>query len=415
MNGASVSVKKPSDSTVTGVSLGLLAALTLGPLLLEPRPVDFLPPYSSAIETAVGAAFVLLLMGLALAVRSRLDRPSEPRAARNIALFAGLAALLTLLHWVEVDHQPKLERWQREHYVKLFNHELEAPHNFRPLPYGFARLVERCTHNWTFAYLSYRWFFMFWFLWASYRLARLFLNSDRTLLTVVLLVVFYPLSVLRYWGQLADPLSHSLFVLAFIYLLEDRPLALAAALALGVLAKETIVIVAPAYLACYWRRGWRAWGITAGLGGACVAAFLAARLPLGWRPSHDSINGTPGLLFGTNLGFGTPLAETSAHLWENYFHPLLFVGVFLPVLVWRWRHIDLRLRALFLTVTPLLLASSAGFGWLYESRNYMPLLPLLATMALSPPDAPAQAEWKDTSGAAAPRPGAAHARVDERP
>src|SRR5262249_31232257 len=177
-------------------------------------------------------------MGLALLTRARLDRPSEPHATRNIALFAVLAGLMTLVHWIAVDSRPEPREWQSNLYVRLLNGEYEAPHNYRPLPYGFARLVERLTHNWTFACLSYRWFFTFWFVWASYRLARRYLDSKRALLTLLPLVLFYPISILHYEGQLTDPVSHALFALAFIYLLEDRPLALAAALALGVVAKE---------------------------------------------------------------------------------------------------------------------------------------------------------------------------------
>ena len=209
------------------------------------------------------------------------------------------------------------------------------------------------------------------------------MNPDRALITLVPLVVLYPLSVVYYRGQLTDPLSHMLFVMAFIYLLEDRPLALAAAPAPGVLAKETAVIVAPAYLACYWRRGRRALFITVGLGSACLAAFLAARLPLGWQPGYDSINGTSGLMIGTNLGVGTPITSSSVPLPVNYLHPLLFVGIFVPSIARNWPRIDPRLRALYLTVTPLLLLSNVCFGWLYESRNYMPLVPLQATMLLA--------------------------------
>jgi hypothetical protein len=374
----------PPHRALTAASFALLAALTLGPLLLEPRPVAILPPYASVIATVLGMALVLLLMGLALIVRIRLDRPGEPHATRNVLLFAVLAGLMTLAHWVEVDSRPYPHEWQTNSYVQILNREYEAPHNYRPLPYGFARLVERITHDWTFACVSYRWFFTFWFVSASYRLARLYLTPNRALLTLVPLAVLYPLSVLYYWGQLTDPLSHTLFVQAFIYLLEDRPLALAAALALGVAAKETAVIVAPAYLACYRRRGWRAWLVTAFLGAACVAAFLAMRLPLGWRPGYDNINGTSGLMIGTNLGFGEPIATSTVPLSENYLHPLLFVGMFVPPLAWRWRRIDPRLRALCLTVAPLLLLSNVCFGWLYESRNYMPLVPLLATMSVPP-------------------------------
>jgi hypothetical protein len=395
MNVDASSSRPPAPAAITGASLGLLAVLTVGPLLLEPRPADFLPPYSSTAATGFGVTVVLLLMGLALVVRVRLDRLSEPRAAGNVVLFAVLAGLMTLIHWIEVDRLPDPAAWQRELYVGVLNHNFEAPHNYRPLPYGFTRLIEWITRDWTFACLSYRWFFTFWFVWASYRLARLFLNPNRALLALVPLAVLYPLSVLHYLGQLTDPLSHVLFVLAFMYLLEDRPIALAAALALGVLAKETAVIVAPAYLACYGRRGWRAWGITAGLGAACVAAFLVARLPLGWWPGYDNINGTTGLMIGTNLGFGEPIANLIVPLWVNYLHPLLFIGTFVPILAWRWRRIDPRLRALCLTVTPLLLISNVCFGWLYESRNYVPLLTLLTTMALPAAGASAQSDRKE--------------------
>jgi len=353
--------------------------VTIGPLLLEPSSVDFLPAYASIIATGFSMAVVLGLMAVALIVRAELDRSSEPHAARNIVLFAVLAGLMTLMHWIEVDREEYAHDWQTNAYVKILNHEFEAPHNYRPLPYGFTRLIERITHDWMFSCLSYRWFFTFWFVWASYRLARRYLNPHRALLTLLPLVLLYPLSVLRYAGQLTDPLSHALFVLAFLYLLEDRPLALAAALALGIATKETVVIVAPAYLACYWRRGWRSWFITAGLGAACVAAFLAARVPLGWRLGFNSINGTTGLMIGSNLGIGVVRYKRPLPLWENYLHPLLFVGVFVPGIVWGWRRIDPHLRALCLVVTPLLLMSNVCFGWVYESRNYMPLVPLLCT------------------------------------
>jgi hypothetical protein len=365
----------------------LLALLAVAPLL-GARPVDFLPPYASETATAASEAAVVLLMGLVLAVRARLDRRTEPNAGLCMLLFAALAAGMTWCHWVEVDSDPVRMSWQRDDpgagYLTVLNRQGEAPHKYRPLPYGFVRLLEEVTHDWYFAVAVHRWFFTCWFLWAAHRFARLFLSPIRALLTLVPLVLLYPLSVLDYFGQPTDPISHTLFVLSLVYLIEDRPAALAAALALGVLAKETAVIVVPAYLACYWRRGWRALFVTAGLGAACVAAFLAARLPLGWGPGYDDINGTSGLMIGTNLGLGEPIASTSVPLSENYLHPLLFIGTFVPFIAWRWRHVDPRLRALCLTLTPLLLASNVSFGWLYESRNYMPLVPLLATAAMPP-------------------------------
>jgi hypothetical protein len=193
-------------------------------------------------------------------------------------------------------------------------------------------------------------------------------------------VLLYPFSVMYYWGQLTDPLSHALFMLALIYVVQDRWLILAAALALGVMAKETVLLVTVSYFACYWRKGWPTLCKTVLLGAACVAAYFAVRLPISGRVGSDVINGT-GLMIGTNLGIGEPIATTYVPLSMNYLHPLLFIGPFLPFLILGWRRIDGRLQAIGLTLVPLLLLSNLCFGWMYESRNYMPLVPLLATMA----------------------------------
>jgi hypothetical protein len=379
----------PRHRWLTWLGFSLLGLLAVVPLVAEPRPVGLLPPYASALTAWGSKAVVVALLAAAVAVRARADRDREPRAGLLALAFAGLAGLLTVCHWVEVDRVPVKAAWQREKYLQIFNHEGDpenpfgAPHNFRPLPYGFARAVERLTRDWCFACTAYRWFFTYWFVWAWHRFARLFLPPRPALLALLPLPLLYPLSVLYYWGQLTDPVSHTLFVLAMIFIVQNRPLALAAALALGVVAKETAVLLVPAYLACWWRRGLPALATTAGLGTACVAAYLAVRLPLGWRPGYGAINGTEGLMVGTNLGIGTPLYHGAAPTYENYLHPLLFVGVFLPPIAWGWRRLDDRLRALCLTLVPLLLLSNLCFGWMYESRNYVPLVPLLATAALA--------------------------------
>jgi hypothetical protein len=371
------------------LALLLVALVALLPLLVEPRPIGFLPAPSSVLAACGSKAIIALLMALAVGVGAWMDHGREARPWRLALLFAGLAALLTACHWVEVDRSPMKAQWQRDLYLKVFNHEGDpenpfgAPHNFRPLPYGFVRSLEHLTGDWWFACLAYRWFFNYWFIWGWYRFARLFLAPRQALLTLLPLPLLYPLSVLYYWGQLTDPLSHALFVLALLWIVEDRPAELAAALALGVLAKETAVILVPAYGLCWWRRGLPALLRTGALGVVCVAAYLAARVPLGWRPGYGAINGTEGLMIGTNLGIGTPLYYGVAPVWMNYLHPLLFVGIFLPPIAWGWRRLDRRLRVLCLTVVPLLLLSNLCFGWLYESRNYVPLVPLLATAVLA--------------------------------
>lgn len=382
----------PRYRWLTWLGLLLVALLSLPPLVAEPHPVAFVPPPAAPI-TAASKALVVLLMTVAVGVRAWADRGDEPRPGLLALALVGLAGILVACHWYEVDRFPSTETWQRDKYLDILNHRSDAPHQYRPLPYGFTRTLERATGDWWFACVAYRWFFTYWLLWAAHRLARRFLGPVPAAATLAPLLLLYPLSVLYYLGQLTDPLSHALFVLALVYAVEDRWPALLAALALGVLAKESAVVLVPGYLAC--RLGALPAGAEArfpaarlllrtfALGLGCVAAFLAVRLPLGWRPGNEEMNGLPQLMVGTNLGIGKPIAWTFVPLYQNYLQPLLFVGPFLPPIAWGWRRLDGRLRGLVVTVPPLLLFSNLCYGWMYESRNYVPLLPLLATAALA--------------------------------
>jgi hypothetical protein len=372
------------------LGLGLVAVLSLAPLLFERLPADAVPPYASAVAAWGSKAAVVVVMLAAVAWRAAADRRDEPHAFALAGLFVTLAGLMTACHWYVIDRPPHLEAWQFGLYGDVLNHRLEdgvryrIPHQFRPLPYGFVRSLEWLTGDWHFSCAAYRCFFTYWFVWGSYRFARLFLAARWALGTLVPLVLLYPLSIWHYAGQLTDPLSHALFVLAMVYAVEDRWLPLAAALGLGVLAKETVVLMVPAYWACYWRRP-VAFLRACVLGAVCVAAFLGARLPLGWQPGAKNMNGTERLMIQDNLGIGEPMYNPAAPRSHNYLHPAVFVGTFLPFVAWHWRRTDRRLKALFLVLTPLLLLSNLCFGWMYESRNYMPLVPLLATMALGAP------------------------------
>jgi hypothetical protein len=365
------------------LGLLLVAALSLPPLLLERPEVRPVAPYASAVMAWASRASVLLAMLGAIGAAAWGARAEDERAVRVVPPLVLLAGLMTAWHWYWLDNDDVLAAWQRQMYFDILNHARDAPHQFRALPYGFARSLEHVTGDWTFACVAYRWFFTYWFVWGCYRFARLWLPVAPALVTLLPVGALYPLSVWYYWGQLTDPLSHALFVFAFVYVVRDRTARLAAALALGVLAKETVVLMVPVYWACYWRGGLRPLLKAVALGAVCVAAFLAARLPLGWYPGYEKINGTERLMVLDNLGIAEPVYTAGAPLYQNYLQPALFVLPFVPLIVWGWQRLDRRLKVMCLTLTPLLLLSNLCFGWLYESRNYMPLVPLLATAALS--------------------------------
>jgi hypothetical protein len=368
--------------------LGLLvvAALSVAPLLLERPEVTPVEAYSSPVFVWASKAVVVAALFAAIRVATWAASADDSWAVWVELPLAVLAGLLVAWHWYWVDsnaeHVPPT--WQWDMYFDILNHRRDAPHQFRALPYGFARTLEHVTGDWTFSCVAYRWFFSWWFVWGCYRFARLWFSGPLSLLTLLPVAALYPLSVLYYWGQLTDPLSHALFVFACIWVVRDRTALLVASLFLGVLAKETVILMVPAYWACYWRGGVRPLLKTAALGAACVAAFLAARLPFGWGPGYGQINGTQALMVLDNLGFPPPDRpyQPAAPIFMNYLHPALFVLPFVPFIVWGWRQIDARLKALLLVLVPLVLLSNLCFGWMYESRNYVPLLPLLGTAAL---------------------------------
>jgi hypothetical protein len=372
------------------IGLLLVAALSLPPLLFEHPEVKPVEPYQSAVAAWGSKALVLAAMLGTIAFAAWAIRDDDPWALRLVLPLALMAGLMTAWHWYWRDRVAFIADWQREMYFDILNRQRDAPHQFRALPYGFARSLEHVTGDWAFSCAAYRWFFTYWFVWGCYRFARLWLPAALSLVTLLPVGLLYPLSIWYYLGQLTDPLSHALFVFALICTVRDRTALLAASLALGVLAKETVVLMVPAYWACYWRGGWRPLLKAAALGAACLAAFLAARLPYGWYPGYEKINGTEQLMILDNLGIGERHYTAAAPLFQNYLQPALFVLPFVPFIAWGWRRLDGRLKALCLTLTPLLLLSNLCFGWMYESRNYMPLLPLLGTAALLASRSPRQ-------------------------
>jgi hypothetical protein len=277
--------------------------------------------------------------------------------------------------------------FQHIHYRYILHlgsgpYEACVPHGFRPLSYGFVRTLELATGDWPFSCLAYRWFFQFWFLWGAYRFAALYVSPAAALAAPMICALYYPLSIMRYQGQLTDPVSHALFALGLVWIVQDRRGLLLAALVLGMLAKETAVLLVPAYWACHRRQGARAMLWSAAFLVVCTAAFLATRWPLGWRPG-SSLNGVDGtMLFWANFAPRESDYQTFVPLLERWLHPLAFVVPFVPLVVWGWRQAAPSLRALTLTVVPLMIGVHVTMSWSYESRNYMPALPVLAVYAV---------------------------------
>ena len=368
------------------IGTGILGVLSILPLVRDTHPVQL---FSSGSGLWSGYILVSMAMLAVIGLRAWVDKKSDPWALWLALVFIFIAAAMTSWHWLTLDARRQMYLWQQDSYLQILNHTYGAPHQYRMLPYGFTRLLELRTHDWAFSCMAYKWFFNYWLVWAWYGFARQFHSRRNALFTLILLIIYYPLSVRWYWGQLTDPMSHALFILAMIYTLQNRSVPLLAVLAVGVGAKETALIMVPVYFFCQCRYGWISAGVrTTAIAIAGVAAFLVARLPLGWAPHGTaSLNGVDGLMISTNLGLylvgiGQQIAMTPVPLSENYVHVLLFIVPFLPFILGQWSQLDFRLKAMLLVLVPLLFGVNLCFSWLYESRNYIPLLPLMATLAM---------------------------------
>lgn len=354
------------------VAVLAVTAISLVPLL---DPELFTPSGErSAWLGLLGTLLALLVPAAALALSWWLLRDVRPAGSRILLLLllAIGAALLTEIHRTTIDNGVYLGQrisnteWQLLVQGWVLHLEPGAiPHSYRFLPNAFTALIEFLSGSYLFARWIYRATFGLLLLVAIFRYARLYTNSGTSLIAVLLYALVYPITIRYYAGQLADPMSHLSFVIAFIALEIGSVPLLVLTIGIGALAKESVVAMLGLY-ALLGRRNdpafWRNLALASLVGAAAVA------IP---RLVVTSASFDYGSVAGVGLG----------HLLNNlrdYYHwgpqVLFSVGVFVPFVVLGWRRAPLSLRRLILYLVPVLLVSSLMFSWLREARNYVPLI-----------------------------------------
>ena len=130
------------------------------------------------------------------------------------------------------------------HYLAMVRGEVA------PSPFAYRVLTPAIVASWPgspgsgfflVAYLA-----TFATLWVMYRLFRhLGISSRAATVTCVFLCLSYPLAnYLSRWGRI-DPLANLLFALALLWIVERRFLAASAVVTVGVLSKETLLLLLP--------------------------------------------------------------------------------------------------------------------------------------------------------------------------
>lgn len=353
-----------------------LTIVALLPMFAPRAFVSATPPTGLAAVVAYALA-LLVPCAAAVAAWRLVPAPSGRRKAVLILLFSILAAHLTLLHLRLVDQASYFPgqgntQWQAEmNDANVTRDPTAIPHSYRFLPDSLVQLFETLTGSFVFSRTVYRVTFGFLLLLAIHRFATIYLSQTGALVVVLLYCLAYPVTIWAYAGQLNDPLSHLSFVVAFLALESGAFVYFLLAVAIGALAKESVVAMLGYYLLFHGPRDRKFWGRF------CLAAVVSLAVVVGSRMSV-----APGG-FSYSKVSGVTLDHITANLaaYPLWVPQLVFsVGIFLPFVVLGWRGAPSTPRRLTAFMLPVLLVSSVLFSWLHEARNYVPVMVPMAVI-----------------------------------
>jgi hypothetical protein len=346
------------------------------PVLFSFTPAPSLKLFGeSPVLKFTGETLVLLfLLGIIFLI-AKLDSVQMPMKFFLYAGFLLLSFFLTDLHYYTVD-TIRLQ-WQASQYVNILAGQETVPHQYRFLPQGILWWMVLFSGDFLFAYYIYRLFFTFVVCLSLYKLSRMYNPHKDSLIVVLLYAIFYPLSIRYYYGNLLDPMFHSIFILALMFCQKRKMREVFFLVTMGMFVKETVILAVPCYyllnmelLHSVRRKVILKLGL---LVGWCLLLFLACRIPFGFRYNIKTINGVEQLMILSNLRQG--LVE--------YLHPILFIFMWIPILIFYRKFLS---RSLFYTTIYLaafFYLTNLCFGWNSESRNFIPALCMLLISTVS--------------------------------
>ena len=289
-----------------------------------------------------------------------------------------LTLVVNRIHHVDVDRSSNYfgdlsnTQWQImvQNQVILLSASA-LPHSYRFLPNAIVRWMEFGGAGYATGRDAYRLIFAVPLFWAIYRYARLYTGYKGAIIALLLVGIIYPISFEMYAGQLTDPLSHLSFVLAFIFLATGQFWFLLTTLLLGSLAKETVLAMA-AYYVLFHRKDRYYPAKAAMLSSAAAVFYFGVRFAV----LHGSMD------------YAQVSGMSSSHIRENLsdYHTwaplvLLTAGSLFPFLALGWKTTPRVLKQQTFFLAPTLFLSSLAFSWLSETRNFMPLVFILAVVA----------------------------------
>lgn len=357
------------------VVIWLLAGIACLPFLFRWHAPPPATGNAGLLRIVAGYAFALAVCCLIYAAEFR--RLGRRQALVLVFLVLLLTKITNRVHQYTVDYGrfgfPNVENtdWQIMLEDNIIQRDrFDAAHAARFLPNSVVRWLQ--LGGWSFPQARdlYRLLFEMLLFYSIYRYARIFTGHTGAIIAVLLTAAVFPISFQYYVGQLTDPLSHLSFVLAFVFIEREDYAFLLTTLVIGALAKESVLALA-GYYVLFGRKDKR-YPIKAGaLLVCCAAVYFGVRV----------------MLLDRAMGYKDISGVTPRHLIQNLTDsrwPYVFVltaGSLVPILAIGWKQTPSSLRRLAVYLMAVLFVSSAFFSWLVETRNFMPVVIVLAVAA----------------------------------
>jgi hypothetical protein len=308
--------------------------------------------------------------------------------ASLIALCAAIAAASGLLHAMLVDGPA--HDGQVDAHLLLITGRGPYPDQYRILSFLLAEGLMRLGVPFSLSYQLPRFVFTAASLYVFHEYLRGFVRPSLALLGLFMLAAALPLTFLFYSMQPSDPLNMLVFFLGFWALARYRDEWLVPLTAVGVLNRETALLLPLLQALVRVRRApparWLPSFCLASLAG--VAGYAGLRVVFGLRPAYAPV--FPPVYWRANA-----IDRATWIQLAGFFNLTLWMG-------WRaWRvQPEFLRRAVWLV--PLFLVIHFSVGNVREVRYFLPLLPVLVPITLIALERAEEAQTRPSSAPAAP-------------
>jgi hypothetical protein len=286
----------------------------------------------------------------------------------QIALVATLLGIGNgMLHWQAVDRS--WHDYQLEEHVRVIAGTFDSPDQYRILTYALAEDLVRLGLPIHSAHEVWRVIFTSAALFVFYRFARGWFAPMPAVLCMFMLAAAIPLTYVYYMMQVSDPLNMLVFFLAFWAMRAERDRWLIPLVGVGMLNRESPLLIPLFFAAVRWGRPWRQWlPMLVATGLLAVAVYAGLRLAYGPKPPCCSTDPLEHLMinFTDWRAYVDTFGVLNLALWGGW-------------LGWRRRPAFLRRTAL---MVPLFMVPYLMYGTVREARYYLPVLAVLIPMSV---------------------------------